>query len=241
MSPIPAPRLCHIVKTENFDGYGFNLYKKKNIAGQFIGSIDQGSPAEAAGLKDGDKIVEVNGVNVEQENHKQVVQRIRDVSAEVTILVVDEDCDKYHTENKMKITNVLPNVLRISSVKKTQTSETDNDSNDEIPDTILQALSIRSEETQIENDNTEVCKTHMEKLERSESSNSLSSSDQTDRSVSTDSIRSTPSPTNDTVDGLNLPMTAKEMRERIENMKKQDPRKEKNGDWWKKHMIVQAL
>ena len=64
---------------------------------------------------------------------------------------------------------------------------------------------------------------------------------QTDRSVSTDSIRSTPSPTNDTVDGLNLPMTAKEMRERIEHMKKQDPRKEKNGDWWKKHMIVQAL
>ena len=67
-------------------------------------------------------------------------------------------------------------------------------------------------------------------------------------SLSTDSVRSTPSkrnftpsPTNVDKDGLNLPITAKEMRERIEKLKKKDPRKEEHGDWWKKHMIVQAL
>ena len=64
---------------------------------------------------------------------------------------------------------------------------------------------------------------------------------QSGRSASTDSVRSTPSPNNEEVDGLNLPMTAKEMRERIEKMKKIDPRREENGDWWKKHMIIQAL
>lgn len=60
-------------------------------------------------------------------------------------------------------------------------------------------------------------------------------------SLSTDSVRSTPSPINADKDGLNLPITAKEMRERIEKLKKKDPRKEEHGDWWKKHMIVQAL
>ena len=64
---------------------------------------------------------------------------------------------------------------------------------------------------------------------------------QSEKSRSTNSIRSTPSPTNIDIDGLNLPMTAKEMRERIEKTKRKDPRKEEHGDWWKKHMIVQAL
>ena len=38
----PAPRLCHIVKSEDFDGFGFNLYQEKTKAGQFIGRIEQG-------------------------------------------------------------------------------------------------------------------------------------------------------------------------------------------------------
>lgn len=68
----PAPRLCHIIKRPDFDGFGFNLFAGKARAGQFIGKVDSGSPAEAAGLKPGDRIVEVNGVNVSNENHKQV-------------------------------------------------------------------------------------------------------------------------------------------------------------------------
>ena len=76
MSVPPQPRLCHVKKWSHFDGYGFNLHAEQNKPGQFIGNIDPGSPAEAAGLKEGDKIVEVNGVNVNQENHKQVVHRI---------------------------------------------------------------------------------------------------------------------------------------------------------------------
>ena len=55
----PRPRLCHIVKWPDFDGYGFNLHAEKNRPGQFIGKVDPGSPAEMAGLREGDKIVEV--------------------------------------------------------------------------------------------------------------------------------------------------------------------------------------
>jgi len=35
-------------------------------SGQFIGKVDPNSPAEAAGLREGDKIIEVNGVNISQ-------------------------------------------------------------------------------------------------------------------------------------------------------------------------------
>ena len=51
----PQPRLCHIVKVSNFDGYGFNLHAEKNKPGQFVGKIDSKSPAEDAGLKEGDR------------------------------------------------------------------------------------------------------------------------------------------------------------------------------------------
>ena len=37
-------------------------------AGQYIGKVDPDSPAEAAGLREGDKIIEVNGVNISQVN-----------------------------------------------------------------------------------------------------------------------------------------------------------------------------
>merc|ERR1712223_2279433 len=84
----PPPRLCLLKKWAHFDGYGFNLHAEKNKPGQFVGKIDADSPAEAAGLREGDRIVEVNGVNVNLENHKQVVQRIKAVPGETRLLVV---------------------------------------------------------------------------------------------------------------------------------------------------------
>ena len=35
------------------------------------GNVDENSPAAAAGLKTGDIIIEINGVNVTRENHGQ--------------------------------------------------------------------------------------------------------------------------------------------------------------------------
>ena len=63
-----------IPQTPSFDGYGFNLHAEKARPGQFIGKVDPGSPAEAAGMREGDRIIEVNGVNISHENHKQVSQ-----------------------------------------------------------------------------------------------------------------------------------------------------------------------
>lgn len=43
-------RLCHVIKRADFDGYGFNLHAEKGRPGQYIGKVDDGSPAEAAGF-----------------------------------------------------------------------------------------------------------------------------------------------------------------------------------------------
>lgn len=95
----PAPelkyeaRLCHVVKRADFDGYGFNLHAEKGRPGQYIGKVDDGSPAESAGLRQGDRIIEVNGTNITTETHKKVVELIKAVSNETKLLVIDPRAD----------------------------------------------------------------------------------------------------------------------------------------------------
>ncbi|CAG9828350.1 unnamed protein product [Diabrotica balteata] len=86
-------RLCHIQKWDNFDGYGFNLHAEKGKPGQYIGKVDEGSPAEAAGLKQGDRILEVNGESIANKTHKQVVELIKTQTGETKLLVVDPQED----------------------------------------------------------------------------------------------------------------------------------------------------
>ena len=73
---IPTPRLCHLTKYPHNPSYGFSLISNLTKPGLFISRVDMGSPAEDAGVKLGDRLVEVNGVNVGLENHKPVVARI---------------------------------------------------------------------------------------------------------------------------------------------------------------------
>ncbi|XP_004693532.1 PREDICTED: Na(+)/H(+) exchange regulatory cofactor NHE-RF1 [Condylura cristata] len=88
----PLPRLCCLEKGPN--GYGFHLHGEKGKTGQFIRLVEPGSPAEKAGLLAGDRLVEVNGENVEKETHQQVVSRIRAAPSAVRLLVVDPETDE---------------------------------------------------------------------------------------------------------------------------------------------------
>uniref|UniRef100_A0A3Q2QV17 Na(+)/H(+) exchange regulatory cofactor NHE-RF2-like n=1 Tax=Fundulus heteroclitus TaxID=8078 RepID=A0A3Q2QV17_FUNHE len=87
--PPRKPRLCIMAKGDN--GYGFHLHGEKGKSGQFIRKVESGSPAEASGMLAGDRVVAVNGVNVERETHHQVVQRIKAVENETRLLVVDQE------------------------------------------------------------------------------------------------------------------------------------------------------
>ncbi len=81
--------------------------------GQYVGSVDDDSPASHAGMKAGDRIVEVNGTNISNENHQQVVQRIKAVPNEAKLLLVDKETDEFYHSQKLVIRGDLPNVHRI--------------------------------------------------------------------------------------------------------------------------------
>lgn len=86
-------RLCHVIKRADFHGYGFHLHAEKGKAGQFIGKVDPNSPAEESGLRQGDRIIEVNSVRINHESHKEVVDRIKALEHEVRLLVLDPSQD----------------------------------------------------------------------------------------------------------------------------------------------------
>ncbi|XP_030837209.1 Na(+)/H(+) exchange regulatory cofactor NHE-RF1-like isoform X1 [Strongylocentrotus purpuratus] len=95
------PRLCSLVRGS--DGYGFNLHGEKGQHGQYIRAVDEGSAAQLAGLCTGDRVIEVNGTNIERETHTQVVSRIKAGGSSTILLVVDKELDRYCRNNSITI------------------------------------------------------------------------------------------------------------------------------------------
>ncbi|GFS01534.1 Na(+)/H(+) exchange regulatory cofactor NHE-RF2 [Elysia marginata] len=104
------PRSCHLKIWPHFQGYGFNLHAERDKPGQFIGLVDDGSPAQAAGLRVNDRIVEVNGVNVESQAHPEVIARIKAVPNETRLLVVDRETDAYYKDRGVTVHSDMPQV-----------------------------------------------------------------------------------------------------------------------------------
>lgn len=65
------PRECKLSKQEG-QSYGFFLRIEKDIEGHLVRVVEKGSPAEKAGLRDGDRVLRINGVFVDKEEHIQV-------------------------------------------------------------------------------------------------------------------------------------------------------------------------
>lgn len=65
------PRVIVLSKREG-QTFGFFLRVERDEEGHLIRSLDMGGPAELAGLKDGDRIIRVNGVFVDNMEHSQV-------------------------------------------------------------------------------------------------------------------------------------------------------------------------
>ncbi|GCC33568.1 hypothetical protein chiPu_0012038 [Chiloscyllium punctatum] len=102
--PVPTnlsrgPRLVKIIKSET--GYGFNVRGQVSEGGQLrsingelyaplqhVSAVLPGGAAERAGVRKGDRILEVNGVNVEGATHKQVVDLIRAGDRELILTVL---------------------------------------------------------------------------------------------------------------------------------------------------------
>lgn len=66
------------------------------MAGQFLWDVDVGLPAEQAGMKEGDRVLAVNGESIEGLDHEQTVHRIRAREDQVTLLVIDPAGDEFY-------------------------------------------------------------------------------------------------------------------------------------------------
>ncbi|XP_014827869.1 PREDICTED: Na(+)/H(+) exchange regulatory cofactor NHE-RF1-like [Poecilia mexicana] len=94
------PRLCTLHKGDN--GYGFHLHGEKGKTGQFIRLVEPDSPAESSGLRAGDRLVFVNGDEVESESHQQVVSRIRATAGPLELIVVDPETEQLLKKHNLK-------------------------------------------------------------------------------------------------------------------------------------------
>ncbi|XP_019899608.2 Na(+)/H(+) exchange regulatory cofactor NHE-RF1a isoform X2 [Esox lucius] len=105
------PRLCLVKKGAT--GFGFNLHSEKSKPGQYIRAVDQDSPAEKAGLKPKDKIIQVNSMSVIDMQHGEVVAAIKAGGDETSLLVVDPETDAFFnscnvTPTEAHLTGPLP-------------------------------------------------------------------------------------------------------------------------------------
>ena len=94
----------------HFQGYGFNLHAERGKIGDFIGKVDDNSPAQAAGLREGDRIIEVNDVSVQNEEHKEVVTKIKSDPNHVRLLVIDVEGERYYKDRGITIHGGMDNV-----------------------------------------------------------------------------------------------------------------------------------
>ncbi|KAM9780034.1 Na(+)/H(+) exchange regulatory cofactor NHE-RF2-like [Neosynchiropus ocellatus] len=92
-------------------GYGFNLHSDRSRPGQYIRSLDPGSPADHAGLRPQDRLIEVNGVNIEGMRHAEVVAFIKKGGDETWLLVVDLVTDEH-----FKRRGVIPTINHVKVI-----------------------------------------------------------------------------------------------------------------------------
>lgn len=210
------PRLCHVSKRADFDGYGFNLHAEKGRPGQYIGKVDESSPAETAGLRQGDRIIEVNGANIGSETHKQVVERIKSVPNHTNLLVIDPKAD-INNHQQLEL---------IEKVKKSSNGVSDHENNNGKSKTIEEPVA----ETNHHNINNNHSPSLEVKVESNGNGNGNVSIDSTDSTKSTTSTGGT----------LNLPMTVAEMRAQLKSKKRPDPKTE-GLDVRKKYEIIQKM
>lgn len=67
-----------------------------SVSGHYIGEIDKGSPAERAGLKNMDRLVAVNGQEINNCRHEQVVEKISQQGNKCSLLVLDAETEKMY-------------------------------------------------------------------------------------------------------------------------------------------------
>ncbi|XP_041933783.1 Na(+)/H(+) exchange regulatory cofactor NHE-RF3 isoform X2 [Alosa sapidissima] len=116
------PKLCYLTKSTA--GFGFSLKSVKGQSGVFMMDVSRGGSADTAGVKENDRLVEVNGENVENSNHEQVVEKVKASGSNVMFLLVDADTDRFYKNKQIRLgpglatVKHLPHKPRIAELTK---------------------------------------------------------------------------------------------------------------------------
>ncbi|XP_068185997.1 Na(+)/H(+) exchange regulatory cofactor NHE-RF3 isoform X2 [Antennarius striatus] len=105
----PKPKLCYLIKSKS--GYGFSLRSVKDEPGVFfVIDVLPGNVAHMAGVKVNDRLLEINGENVEDASHDQVVDKIKSSGDKLMILLADEETHEHYKSKLMKIGSWLATI-----------------------------------------------------------------------------------------------------------------------------------
>ncbi|NXR83280.1 NHRF3 protein, partial [Pycnonotus jocosus] len=121
-SAAPQPRLCYLVKEET--GYGFSLKSTEGQKGLFIVELSSQGAAAKAGVQNNDRLIEINGENVENDTHEEVVEKVKKSENHVMFLLSNEETDRYFTSQKMALSkesaslSLLPLKPRLIEIQK---------------------------------------------------------------------------------------------------------------------------
>ncbi|KFV49884.1 Na(+)/H(+) exchange regulatory cofactor NHE-RF3, partial [Tyto alba] len=114
ITAVPQPRLCYLVKEEK--GYGFSLKTTEGQKGLFIVELSSQGAAAKAGVQNNDRLIEINGKNVENDTHEEVVEKVKKSENHVIFLLANEETDHYYTSQKMVLSKESAN-LRLLPLK----------------------------------------------------------------------------------------------------------------------------
>ncbi|XP_041865223.1 PDZ domain containing 3b isoform X2 [Melanotaenia boesemani] len=84
----PRLRLCFL-KREEGEAYGFKLRVEEDCHGHLIRNVVSGGIAERSGLRDGDRLLEVNNCFVDNAPHSEVSRKITISGHQLCLLVLD--------------------------------------------------------------------------------------------------------------------------------------------------------
>jgi hypothetical protein len=115
------PKLVKLERSDPMEGYGFHLLYLDDRKGEYIEEVQARGLADRAGLRVGDRIIEVNGCNIETHRSRDVVNRIRTSPTVVTLLLVDPKTDGYFRKKAVTITTSLAEEFfddRVGKVRK---------------------------------------------------------------------------------------------------------------------------
>uniref|UniRef100_A0A670Y719 PDZ domain containing 1 n=1 Tax=Pseudonaja textilis TaxID=8673 RepID=A0A670Y719_PSETE len=122
MGSLPQPRFCYLTKEKN--SYGFSLKSSAGQKGLFIVDLTPLGAAIKAGVQPNDRLIEINGENVENSTHEEVVEKVKKSGNQVMFLLSDEETDQYYYRQNMQMIRekanlkLLPHKPRNLELKK---------------------------------------------------------------------------------------------------------------------------